>query len=288
MKKQRFIRLLAAVLAAVLWLGTAAATEPHRLNLLLIGVDKAAPGENGRSDTMMLAQITPGTGEIRLVSFLRDLYLPIPGHGRTRLNAAYYYGGAELLKQTLEENFAVRIDRTVAVDFAAMADLIDQLGGVTVEIDEKERRELNRILTSYGQENGIPVDHLLLQQTGSVMLGGLQALSYSRIRFTDSDFVRVSRQQQVLSALLEQLKAMDAMELMGLAMRNLDSVSTDLTLRDVFALLPMLRREGGLSLHTARVPFDGACRDIQVEQMWVLEADMAENRRLLENFLAGE
>lgn len=288
MKKQRFIRLLAAVLAAVLWLGTAAATEPHRLNLLLIGVDKAAPGENGRSDTMMLAQITPGTGEIRLVSFLRDLYLPIPGHGRTRLNAAYYYGGAELLKQTLEENFAVRIDRTVAVDFAAMADLIDQLGGVTVEIDEKERRELNRILTSYGQENGIPVDHLLLQQTGSVMLGGLQALSYSRIRFTDSDFVRVSRQQQVLSALLEQLKAMDAMELMGLAMRNLDSVSTDLTLRDVFALLPMLRREGGLSLHTARVPFDGACRDIQVDQMWVLEADMAENRRLLESFLAGE
>lgn len=288
MKKQRFIRLLAAVLAAVLWLGTAAATEPHRLNLLLIGVDKAAPGENGRSDTMMLAQITPGTGEIRLVSFLRDLYLPIPGHGRTRLNAAYYYGGAELLKQTLEENFAVRIDRTVAVDFAAMADLIDQLGGVAVGIDEKERRELNRILLSYGQENGIPVDHLLLQQTGSVMLGGLQALSYSRIRFTDSDFVRVSRQQQVLSALLEQLKAMDAMELMGLAMRNLDSVSTDLTLRDVFALLPMLRREGGLSLHTARVPFDGACRDIQVDQMWVLEADMAENRRLLENFLAGE
>ncbi len=287
MKKHTAVRFVAALLAAMLWLGTAAA-QPATLNLLLIGVDKAAPGENGRSDTMMLAQITPETGEVRLVSFLRDLYLPIPGYGRTRLNAAYYYGGAELLKRTLEENFGVRIDRTAAVDFAAMADLIDQLGGVTVDIDEAERRELNRILKSYGQENGIAVEHLLVAKAGSVMLGGLQALSYSRIRFTDSDFVRVSRQQQVLSSLLEKLKTMDAMGLMALAMRNLSSLSTDLTLKDVFALLPLLRRDGGLALYTARVPFDGACRDIQVDQMWVLEADMAQNRRLLDAFLSGE
>ena len=137
-RKHPSSRLVALVLcAALLWSFAACgalAEETDTFNLLLIGEDAAGNNENGRSDAMLLAQITPESGDVKLVSFLRDLYVPVKGHGQTRLNAAYFHGGEELLKQTLTECFDVRIDRTLAVDFDTMADLIDQIGGVEVEL----------------------------------------------------------------------------------------------------------------------------------------------------------
>ncbi|MEG2252665.1 MAG: LCP family protein, partial [Clostridia bacterium] len=114
-------RFCAALLAIALVLCAIPAMAEGTFNLLLVGTDSYQPD-------------TPETGDIRLVSFLRDLYVPIPNHGKTRLNAAYFYGGAELLTATLQNNFGVRVDRTMAVNFSLMADLIDQIGGVDVEV----------------------------------------------------------------------------------------------------------------------------------------------------------
>lgn len=278
---------LAALCCAVLMLLNALharAQGADTLNILLIGEDAAREGHNGRSDTMMLAQIHPESGRVKLVSFLRDLYVPIRGHGITRLNAAYAYGGEALLCETLTGLFPVRIDRTAKVDFAAMAGVIDKLGGVALEISEAERQALNEILSSYCRERGLTAQPV--EQSGHVRLNGLQALSYSRVRSLDSDFGRVSRQQQVLSALLGQAAELDPLSLAGLAVECMNSVETDVTLSDLLTLLPLAG--GGVDLQTAHVPFDGTCRDVLVDGMWVLEADLAQNARLLDAFLAAE
>lgn len=130
----------AALLTAALLLFTALpalASEAETMNILLIGVDTDTADQAGRSDAMLLVRITPETGDVRMVSFLRDLYLPIPGQGSSRLNAAYFFGGEELLKRTLKENFGVSVDRFVTVHFSLMAELIDLAGGVEIEIDRK-------------------------------------------------------------------------------------------------------------------------------------------------------
>ena len=279
-RKHQSSRLVAlALCAALLWSFAACvalAEETDTFNLLLIGEDAAGNNENGRSDAMLLAQITPESGDVKLVSFLRDLYVPVKGHGQTRLNAAYFHGGEELLKQTLTECFDVRIDRTLAVDFDTMADLIDQIGGVEVELTAEERKELNRTLPA-GEK---------LSEEDPVTLNGPLALQFSRIRKLDSDFRRVGRQQQVLVGMLKRLTTLDGFTLMRLAVQNISRVKTDLALGDLFQLLPILSREGGLRLRSTRVPFDDTCRDVQVNGMWVLDCDLPTNTRMLREFLA--
>ncbi|MBE5815258.1 MAG: LytR family transcriptional regulator [Clostridiales bacterium] len=277
-------RLTALLCAALMLLAAlpARAGEAETLNILLIGEDAAREGRNGRSDTMMLVQIAPESGAVKLVSFLRDLYVPIEGHGTQRLNAAYVHGGEALLRQTLTGLFGVRIDRTAKVDFAAMAALIDRLGGVELEISETERRALNEILEAYCRERALP--YAPVETAGTVRLTGPQALSYSRVRSPDSDFVRVSRQQQVLTALLRQAMALEPVELIGLAVMCMNSIETDLGLSDLLTLLPLMDRD--IDLAAAHVPFEGTCRDLQVDGMWVLESDIAENKKRLHAFLA--
>jgi LCP family protein required for cell wall assembly len=264
----------------------AMALENAGLNILLIGEDAAREGQNGRSDTMMLVQLDPAGGSVKLVSFLRDLYVPIRGHGSTRLNAAYVFGGEQLLCETLTDLFGVRIDRTAKVDFASLASLIDRMGGVELQISEAERKALNGILATYCKERGITARQV--EQSGLVRMTGLQALSYSRVRSLDSDFVRVSRQQQLLAALLRQAAALDPLSLAGLAVECMGSVETDLSLNDLMALLPILWQRNQLTLSTARVPYDGTCRDIKTGGKWVLETDTEANARLLAEFLSVE
>ena len=173
-------------------------SSPTVFRLLLIGTDAYTLKDAGRSDTMVLVQVDTSTCEVKLVSFLRDLFVQIPEHGKTRLNAAYVYGGESLLRQTLADRFGVTADRSLAVNFSVMVDLIDQIGGVQVEVSERERKQLNSILKFYNTKNKFPQRDELLEQSGLQTLTGKQALCYSRIRKIDSDFMRTSRQRKVL------------------------------------------------------------------------------------------
>ena len=270
-------RALILLVALMLLLPRAYAGE-NALHLLLIGVDSSAEGQRGRSDTMMLARVDAATGSVRLVSFLRDLYVPIPGHGKTRLNAAYFYGGETLLKETLQKQFGVTIDRTVTVRFSVLEELVNQLGGIEIELLEKERLHLNRLL----EESGMGSEKLA--QAGSQRLNGRQALMYSRIRKIDDDFQRTSRQQTVIAGMLERLSEMSTWQLMGLALKYIGKVETDLTLQDAARLAPMLASMEDLSFRTAQVPFEGAYTDETVNGMMVLKPDLSRTRKQLEAF----
>lgn len=284
---QTLKRLLALVCAALLLTPaqTALARENGPMNILLIGVDQSAPGTRGRSDTMMLARVEPSTGDVRLVSFLRDLYLPIPGVGKTRLNAAYQHGGEALLKQTLAKNFDLSVDHTVTVNFSMLRDLVDQLGGVELDIAEKERNALNKLIREYNADFGLTGGEIT--ESGTQVLDGRQALCYSRLRKIDSDFQRTSRQQRVLEGVLRRLSQMSKWQLLRLAVQNLSRVETDLTFGDLTALAPLLAG-GGLSLECTRVPFEGSYREETIRGMMVLVPDLSACQSKLRRFLQGD
>lgn len=284
---QTLKRLLALVCAALLLTPaqTALARENGPMNILLIGVDQSAPGTRGRSDTMMLARVEPSTGEVRLVSFLRDLYLPIPGVGKTRLNAAYQHGGEALLKQTLAKNFDLSVDHTVTVNFSMLRDLVDQLGGVELDIAEKERNALNKLIREYNADFGLTGGEIT--ESGTQVLDGRQALCYSRLRKIDSDFQRTSRQQRVLEGVMHRLSEMSKWQLLRLAVQNLSRVETDLTFGDLAALAPLLAG-GGLSLECTRVPFEGSYREETIRGMMVLVPDLSACQSKLRRFLQGD
>ena len=280
-------RTAALLLAALLLFGAlpARADGDAPFTVLLIGVDTS--GRAGRSDVMMLARIDPDAGTVLLASFLRDLYVTIPGHGPDRLNAAYFYGGETLLLQTLEENFGVSIDHTVTAHFPTLVSAVDLLGGVEADITEAERVQLNRILEDYNRQVGLAADDGLLETAGKHLLNGRQALSYCRIRKIDSDFQRTGRQQQLIESAAEQVKAMNLLELLNLAVTLLDEVETDLTLSDLAALAPLLGCDT-LDIQGAHVPFDGAYVDETIDGMMVLTPDLPANRSQLKRFLEGD
>lgn len=269
-----------ATLPAVLHLA-----DPTVFRVLLIGTDAYTVKQNGRSDAMIVLQLNAQTGEIRMVSFLRDLYVQLPGHGKTRLNAAYVYGGADLLKQTLADNFGVTVDRVLAVNFSLMVELVDRIGGVTVEVSEKERKQLNSILKYYNTHNGFSKNDQLLQESGTQVLTGKQALCYSRIRKIDSDFARTNRQRKVLEAVYAKVKTLDALTLADLLNDTLPEVWTDMTLTDAVALVPVLMKLENVSIQGMTVPVRGGYSSQTISGMMVLVPDLTVNAQAVAAFL---
>ena len=263
-----------------------AKTSSEPVNILLIGLDAVEPDKPARSDTMILLSIDPAAGSVKALSFLRDLYVPIPGCGKTRLNAAYYFGGEELLKTTLANNFGITVDHTVTVSFSLLADVVDRMDGVTLDVLPQEVDALNKIIASYNQRTGQPRGKNLLSASGRQNLNGVQALSYSRIRSIDSDFQRVGRQQAVIAAMFEKLRNADFLTLSSIVFHCMGRVKTDLGLGDINALLPLATMDD-VTVSMARLPFDGLFTEDTIGGMQVLVPDREANGRKAREFLEG-
>lgn len=192
-------------------------------NILLIGSDRRSTGENGRSDAMILVSLNFDTGKIHLTSLMRAMYVCIPrsdGDIWGMLNASYSWGGPKLLIETVENNFRIDIDHYVVVDFSSFKLAIDTLGGVDIYLKDFEA---SRILGVSG--------------AGTYHLSGAQALNYSRLRYTDNDFVRTSRQRNVVEALMKKALTSDLASLMSLADQILPHVNTNLNNTEIIYYL---------------------------------------------------
>ena len=256
--------------------GEAVETE-HTVDILLIGQDRR-PGESrARSDSMILVSVNTETKTITITSFLRDLYVKIPGYGSNRLNASYSWGGMELLNETLEQNFGVVVDGNVEVDFDQFSQIIDLLGGVDLELRSDEAHEIN-------MEAGGSLTK------GMNHLNGVQTLSYARIRKLDSDrdFSRTARQRKVLTALVEQLKNAGAVKLMELLDGVLPMITTDMTNTEILghaaSVIPFLPEA---TVNSQRIPADGAYKNTAINGMSVVVADMDAARQLLKDTIGG-
>ena len=248
--------------------------EENRIHILLVGQDQREGEAGNRSDSMILCTISPKTKTVMLTSFLRDLYVTIPGHGKNRINAAYSWGGVELLEKTLEENFGIEVDGNIQVDFEQFSKIIDSLGGVNIEIREDEARQINR---------AVPWK---TASAGKQTLSGDQALAYVRIRNLDADgdFSRTERQRKLLLAIAGDYQNMTMPAMMDLLKKLLPCVTTDLSYFQILTfggiLLPVMK---DLKLQSQQIPQKTACRDQMVEGMAVLVPDLPKARSFLQD-----
>ena len=231
---------------------------------LLVGKDTGSyRGTSGvaRTDSMLLCSFNKEKGTITLLSFIRDLYVTIPGYQKNRINAAYSLGGLPLLQKTIETNFGIPIDGTVVIDFGNFKSLIDYVGGIDVELNSKEVAYINNYCLNKAK-------------VGMNTLDGQQALHYARFRGTASgDLERTNRQRIVLSHMVNKYKNLGKAELLGVMDDVLPLVSTDMSKSDILGhflnFFPML---ADAELVSARIPVDGGYYLTKIDGMSVVVA----------------
>ena len=223
------------------------------VNILLVGQDRREGQKRQRSDSMIMCTINRSTKTFTMTSFLRDMWVYIPGQYNQRLNVAYKLGGFPLLNETLQYNFGVSADYNVEIDFYGFQKAIDLLGGVDIELTSAEAKYMNK---NGNKEFG---DHTEWNLTkGMNHLDGAQALLYARIRKIDSDFSRTKRQRTVLTNLMDKVKDLDPMELYNLASTILPMLRTDLKTSHVVGMIvDVLPIMDEMQIVSQRIPMKG-------------------------------
>lgn len=267
-----------------------ALSKAHVTNVLLIGTDGRSLDDKGRSDTMILVSVNSKTDEITLTSFMRDTYVSIPDHGWNKLNAAYSFGGADLLMDTIEQNFNIRIDDYVSVNFMSFAAIIDSVGGIEIDVSDAEAREINTILMAEVNEiMGDAVDSDLLSGGGKLQLSGKQALSYARIRYIgNADFERTERQREVLTLVAEKLKSFNPSMISSVASKAVPQLTTNMSTGELYLLSLRLPFILGYDMSQIQIPANGTYTGASKDCGSVLEIDFNANYNILQSEVFGE
>ena len=211
-------------------------------NIALFAVDSRDDNleKGNRSDGIIIASINNNTKEIKLISVYRDTYVQIEGHGLDKITHAYSYGSAPLAVKTLNTNLDLNITEFATVNFDAVAEAVDALGGVTINIESQS--ELN-YLNSYIDETARVTgkSNAKVTSTGKQNLNGVQAVAYARIRYTSGgDYKRTERMRTVLEAMLTKLKTKNISEINNFVDTILPEAYTNITAGDIFGLVPSL------------------------------------------------
>lgn len=286
-KKNLTKHIAVALTAGLLATGAAAPTTVHAKthvdNILLIGQDSQV-GERERSDCMILVSLNEDKNTFSMVSFMRDMYVNIPDHGSTRINAAYAYGGMELLDRTITENFGIEIDGNVEVDFESFTTVIDSLGGVNIYLTQEEADYIVGRSTDVLYPQPYRADWENLQE-GYNILNGEQALVHSRNRSLGNDYARTDRQRQVLTALMEKAMECNTLEMLDLARKIFPLVKTDLGLLKILSLVKTGLTLDLSEIHSYRIPAEGTYVSDNIDGMAVLIPDLQANQQYLQEIL---
>ena len=260
-------------------LASIAALDTDTYNILLVGVDSRSDSNTGRSDCMILISVDEEDKEIVMTSFLRDIYLSIPGYGYNRLNASFAYGGPELLKSTLLSNFGIQVDKYVVVNFYTVMDFIDAVGGVDIEVTAEEIAVMNNYIKSHNSllGNAEGTDIISESDAGLLHLNGSQALAYARVRYVGTDFARTGRQREILTQVFEKMGETSILDMVSLLDEFLPSVTTDLTEGEFASILLMLLDASSYSVESMAIPIDGSWSNANINGMAVLTIDFQTN-----------
>ncbi len=263
--------------------------EDGVINILLIGNDSRSEGEDGRSDAMILVSISDKTKTITMTSLLRDMYVEIPGHDGNRLNAAYSYGGPELLMETIEYNFDIPVHRYALVNFQAFANLVDAVGGVDLELTNDEVQYVNGYLMEYNQLEGrdLATDFLDPSLSGMIHLNGPQALAYTRNRYIGTDFGRTERQRKVLGEVFGKLPGAVVTNGGDVVDGLFPNLTTNLEQGECFNIALNGWKIVGYDMVQQAVPVEGTYSNANIRGMAVLEVDFEANKAFLQETLYG-
>ena len=220
--------------------------EVEIMNILLVGSDIREHDDVGRSDTMILVSINKETKQVVATSFLRDTFVKIPIKNEfMKLNAAYAYGGIELLFETLKYNYGVNVDKYIAVDFLSFIDSIEIIGGIDIQVYEEELYWFNQYIHASNLLVEPPErehsDYVDFADGSYQHLNGKQALAYARFRYVgNGDFTRTDRQRRVVQSIFDKLKEMDVSTLVALLNQVIPHITTNLTDDECMEYLFML------------------------------------------------
>lgn len=213
-------------------------------NIALLGIDSRADdyGLGNRSDCIIIASINQSTNDVKLVSVYRDTYLQLVENGTKKLDKvthAYSYGGAQNTLLALNTNLDLNIKEYVTVNFDAVILAVDTLGGVSINIDSQELKYINSYIDALINSSGKSSKHITT--TGTQVLDGVQAVAYSRIRYTDGgDYKRTERMRTVIEAMVAKAKTLGIGKLTSFVNTILPKISTNMSSGDILSLVPTL------------------------------------------------
>ena len=251
------------------------------INILLVGADKRSTWkEDGRSDSCMIATLDMKHEKIKITSIMRVIYINIPDNGMHKFNAAYSYGGVELLYKTILSNFGISVQGYVVVDFEAFRKVIDTLGGVEINLTDEEHSIL---MNRYHRTS------VLKLKPGLNNMNGTQALAYCRLRQDlKGDFGRTERQRYVLNQIFLSMKSQPISKWYETAEAVMPYISTDLSNDKIFSLLKDVVFMGTTDVEQLRIPVDGTYKNGSVNGQLILEIDFEANKKAMNEYIFGK
>lgn len=249
-------------------------------NILLIGQDRRPGEERARSDSMIICSINKKTNKIVMASLMRDMYVPLPGFSDNRINAAYAFGGMDLLDETIEQDFGIHIDSNVEVDFDGFVSVMAEIGPIDIDIQSYEVDYMNDKAHEVNQGWNI--------HEGINSLTPDQALAYARMRYAgNSDWERTDRQRKVLRAAFENVKDLSLTELLQLTDKVFPYFTTDMTDSEIMGYVYTVYTNK-MSLGTDyRLPVEGTYSSQTIYGMSVLVPDLQKNAEELKKYIYG-
>lgn len=251
-------------------------------NVLLIGADERNYEDGSRSDSMIIATLDNNNKKIKLTSLYRDTLVYIPGYGRNKINAAYEFGGAELLLQTIKETYDIAIDKYIIIDFKGFEAIIDQIGGIEVDIKDYQINELNKYIGETTGGNDCPIT-----EPGIQIINGKQALSYSRIRKNvGDDFERTERQREVLFKVAEKLKDTKPTKYLGIMNSMINYIDMNIKPMEALNMAYTIYKFPTLKTEQLSIPLQQYVIDEEIPGIGsVLLMDRYENTKVLHEFI---
>lgn len=266
--------------------GESILTQSGYTNIAIFGLDNRSSGNynSGNSDVIMIASINNETKDVKLISIFRDTYLNVGDGKYNKANYAFARGGAEQAVQMLNTNLDLTITEYACVDWAALIEAIDALGGIEIELTDAEVTYINKYVTDMHSEIGSDLD--LVSSSGTQTLSGVQATAYARIRYTaGSDFKRASRQRIVLEAMLNKAKQSDLGTLLDICNLVFDDISTSLELTEIIGLASHVTE---YNIHsTTGFPFELTTGDVGSVGDCVIPVGLEDDITQLHYFMFG-
>ena len=252
-------------------------------NVLLVGTDARDLKESARADSIIIATLDNNNKEIRLTSLFRDTLVDIDGYGPYKLNAAMAFGGINLLKDTIQETYNINIDKYIIINFWGFEAIIDQMGGLEIDVKDYQLDELNKYIGESTGGNDCPVT-----ESGLQLLNGKQALSYARIRKGVGDeFERTERQREVLFKVAEKLRETKPTKYLGIMNSMLDYINTNIDLLDALNMAYTIYKFPSLETKQIHIPVTELADDMNYggEIGWVFILDREQNTEILHDFI---
>ena len=257
------------------------------LNILLLGTDARGSGKYLRTDTMIVLSINTRTSRMKLTSVMRDIWVQIPGYGGQKLNAACVYGGPELTIRLINENFGLNIEKYALVNMQCLVQIVDTLGGIKLDVTPEESSAIRKLnASSVGAKDGSGQYISDAVPSGEqVLLNGKQVLAYSRIRKSDSDYARTSRQRNVLVAIAKKMQGVGVLRLAGIVTTMLQYVETNLAFNEIMELAGVCMKADLGRMAEFRVPADGTYDSGMYGNTWCIKPDFEANATALREFI---